>query len=503
MISKICKIAMVWVSFVLLFGEGSALAADRPDRLFEIAVCPEITEEYAGLLAKLDDIQTAIRGQANCDSVSLKVKSLEDLFVSQRQKLNEIIEAGKTADLTQEQSEFVRQYAEDVTTKVASLYDLIGQGNQCFSGDKADKQLGNLAGFINEAARLTAALSGPYGTPIALAGNVVAGFLTGLEQIRKTRAGYDYSKPEKWRSYVQNLCTFHSYHEQIEHLLDPVGRLRQLKELKSKLDAQVERFKPAAEGPKINKNPAPPLDESLLVSQGLRRWVIGEIKRVQADANSQWAKVSGRNLLAQANVNLEQFLVNREGPRFLQYQTNLSADMYAKLESSWRQESPSLMEQLRRLNVAWFPTRPSYWTAGRDYFRLLMFNTLDWNSVAASPEKDDARYSWATYRDQGIMRLQTAEAALEVVQGFCAFFRDSGRYTPEIRFSCTNSLTIRLASEQSQLLNDLEAAHISPTGSTLNPRIFSGDGEYAAKAHNHLELIQRRVDAMDLTAGQH
>ena len=213
--------------------------SDDPTQLYQVAQCPAIGEDYERMVAKLDTIKAAIKDTGNCKHVTLAVDTLQKLLDEDRQKAIDIVDKSSEAGLSKEDSEFIKKYAEGLTKKVASLSDLFLHSNQCFAEDAPDP-LSSLSGIVGEASSLIGSVAGPWGAPIALAGNIIAGFLSGLNEVMNSRAGYDFSKRDQWMSYVQNLCTYHTYREQVESLLDPVGRLSQLRTLQAKLEAQIE-----------------------------------------------------------------------------------------------------------------------------------------------------------------------------------------------------------------------------------------------------------------------
>src|SRR5690606_4100863 len=112
------------------------------------------------LLGRLESIKTKIKKTANCENVDLTVKSLEDLLVKDREKFLEIIEIGRTQPLNEEQTNQVRKYAENITLKVTSIYDLFTQANSCFNDGGSITDIQQLSGFVSEVSRLVAAVSG-------------------------------------------------------------------------------------------------------------------------------------------------------------------------------------------------------------------------------------------------------------------------------------------------------------------------------------------------------
>jgi hypothetical protein len=495
----------------LVFSSSVALAA--PPLLTPVAQCPAIGEEFEAMLAKLDNIKTSVREGANCANVALKVQSLQDLLTTERAKILQIVEQGRSQALTLEQSEQVRNYAEEITKKIAALNDLFTGSNRCFRDDNADAGLASLSTFVSEAAGLVSSVAGPWGTPIALAGNVVAGFLTGLDKIIKTRAGYDYSKPENWKNYVQNLCTFHSYRDQIEHLLNPQARISQLQGLKTQLEAQIATMSSRCEecqtiertfatqsmnSPEVqraNQRFSQPFGTFMLYSVGIRNWVTGEIARVQRESASFWADVSGRHVLSQARADLEQFLVNRESPRFLNWQVGQASRDFGTFQGHALQEGRALYGQLQALNPAILTTSVrGYFTNPVDMFKALIVSPLKWELVPAQ-QSAEVRDSWTTYRDRGLSRLRDSEMSLQVVQGFCSFYRQAGYYSSQVKQVCTGQGVREVANQINDLNGHLARVNIQPAFQ-INPQIFDPNFSGARSPRTVLESLQRSVEQL-------
>ncbi len=494
----------------------TAAAAPNPAvtlKLFPVTQCPAVGEEYENLLAKLDAVKASIKAGANCEAVALKVKSLEDLMATDREKVLEIVESGRTNSLTLEQSEFVRGYAEKVTKKVTALYDLFSGSNKCFKDDNAESGLASLSGFVNEASRLVASLSGPYGTPIALAGHVVAGFLTGLDHVMKTRAGYDYSKPENWKNYVQNLCTFYGYRDHIEHLLNPQARISQLRTLQTQLDIRIDLMSgrceecsrirdsftaQSATSPDVlaaDQRFAKPFGTYMLYSVGIRNWVNNEIKRVERESASYWADISGRHLLSQARQDLEQFLIVREAPRFLAYQVGQSTRDWGSFNGFALQEGRVLHDQLSRINPNLISVpMPYYFANPVDVFKALVVIPIRW-SLVAEAQTEDAKYSWNSYRDRGVSRLRTAEASLQVAQGFCSFFRQAGYYSSSIKAACTSTGAQNLAQQMADL--DQKLASVDLGGVNIDPSIFDPGTPGRRGTRSSIESLNQLIEQLN------
>ncbi|MGE4131726.1 MAG: hypothetical protein AB7F86_08805 [Bdellovibrionales bacterium] len=499
--------------FLICFTVGfqTARAAESFPGLPKMVKCPAIGDEYAKLLSKLDAIKASIKADANCKHVELKVKSLEDLLVTDRQKILDITSKSKEQILSQQEAALVADYAENVTTKVASLYDLFTDANRCFADDKAEDSLAQLASFASEASRLVASVSGPWGTPIALAGHVVAGFLTGLDKVMKSRVGYDFQKPDQWKNYVQTLCTFHSYQDQVEHLLNPQAKLQKLKALSDRLKLSLSQMTHScaeceviesnlgkkseseleAMAQSVDRANSKPLGSYTLYGAGIQAWVQREMTRVQQESTSYWAGISGRHVLAQSRYELQSFLVDREAPRFLAYQIGKASQDHRRFMTFAGSEGRGLYYQISRANQDAVVVLPSSLFADPiQYFQALILNPIRWELMSPTVETEDLRYAWQHYRDQGLNLFSMGKGSLQVVQGFCGFFQQSSYYSPAIRSYCTSRSAQDLASQIASLEKHLSQVRLQAPPE-VDTQIFSPVRPLGEKAPlTRLETIE-------------
>lgn len=487
---------MKLVPYLVLFAFSASLSVSaatlRPDslpKIFQTVECPAVGEEYERMIAKLDAIKTSVKDSANCEPVNLAVKSLEQLLNGDRQKVLELIERGQDTPLTVEESNLISAYAENVTKKVSTLNDLFRGSQQCFSGDVNNEQnLANFANFVGEAAQFAGSVAGPWGTPIAIGGNVIAGFMKGLDQVLKSHnKGYDFSKREQWTNYVMNLCTYYSYRDQIDHLLNPGVRVGELQTLRSELDRQLEIMTANCEecrdiqstyeakkraGPKalasMLKKSITDADEKFIQSVGtytlqnlgLRDWADEEIGRLQSETASYSNGVTGRNVLYDAKVEIEQFLVEREAPRFLGHQIHRSRQEYQEFLSTLSYEGVPLYLELEQKNRGVFtaPLKNVYWSNELEVFRSLVIQPLNWSILEDGGETEDLQFAWRAYAERSINQLRASESSTQVVQEFCRFFKHAGLYGGELRWVCTGNDFTDLVKVQGGLDQELASS---------------------------------------------
>lgn len=514
-------------------------------RLFPVLECPAIGDEYEKMIARIDSIKAAIKEDANCENVTMQVKSLEDLVVKDRQAVLDIINGeapvvekkdgkpssenqllGQEGTLTADQARQVREYAENVTKKVAAITDLFTRSNQCFKEDHDKDQLLSLSGFVSEASQMVGSMAGPWGAPIAIAGNVIAGFMAGLDGIFKSRAGFKFEEREQWMSYVQNLCTYHSYREQIDHLLNPKAQISQLKSLAVTLNKQIQTMaatcsecRDIATIYSQNRELDPeklralvwikimtadagfmkPYGSYTLQSLGLRDWVNKEINRIEREAKSYWGDVSGRHVLYSAKAVIEKFLIQQEAPRFLKYQMSKSIEDFGQFEYFAQDQGGQLYEEIERLSPQAIPQKvnPRNWDDPILYFRPLVLQEVKFDLLPKTEQAKDTFYSWVNYRDQSLLMLRTAQNSAQVMQAFCSFFENAGQYSPAIRLQCANENFRELILSENKIEKEIVASPALINGD--QPMLINPDLEgTVVYSRNKYESLSKLVESRQI-----
>ncbi len=466
-----------------------------------LVTCPSIGEEYEQMISKLEAIKASVKDTGNCRNVVMQVDSLKKLLDEDRPKVMEIVNRGTETPLTAAQAELVKKYAEGMTTKVASLYDLFTNSNQCFQEDAQGNRLSSLASFVGEASTLVGSVSGQYGAPIALAGNLIAGFLTGLDSFNKTRAGYDFKIRSHWTNYVQNLCTYHSFQGQIEHLLNPAEQVANLMKLDSVLSSQIQKLSQVCtDCKKISETYQPGMTEEAarqaagalvqaadsknstpygsytLQNLGLREWIKDEVSRIEREASGDWGNASGQFILGRAQQEIEDFLINREAPKFLAYQTAQAQADYREFLGfvSGEGRAVYLMLEQSNKNIISRPLARGGFSANPlDYFESLVLSPLNWQLLPDTVEAEDMQYSWNHFRMRSLMDLRSSETSARVALSFCAFFKRTHQYSSAIRATCANPQFQVLAKEFSQILLKVQQSRETRTENVSNLSEFN------------------------------
>lgn len=428
----------------------------------EIAKCPSVADEYGRLLVKIDALRASIKKDGNCQDVSDRLKAVQKLTLDRDHFLSLITKAGDQP-LNEKELAEVSKYVENVTQKVGNLVELISTSGTCFDSDGDRQTLTLLSGLIGESASLLGQVAGPWGAPIALGGQIVAGFITGLDKVMKNRAGYDFSDRNQWSAYVQNVCTYQSLRGEIDALIHPSDRLQTLKEVQRKLDVNYSvllgqcsecgtvksiQFQMAQKDPLIRDLDAKYPNRRLgLLSariQLARDWVAREIDRVQAESSSYWNNVTGKALLSTAQRDMEGFLIDFEAPKFITYQTiraqslsqelnNFLAGDGIRVLTRASQQSLFKMESLKFDRSNWFEP-PIY----APVYKALVETNWRQSYKSLGRSEDELQASLLSIADRARSDFEQTAWAFGTAYAFCDFFRQTNLYVANVQSVCSS-----------------------------------------------------------------
>lgn len=446
----------------------SAQAMESPWllRQRDVLSCPAVGTSYNSMLNDLESLKTSIRGEANCENVKIKIKDVGAQVTDVRKRFLELIEKSKTTPLTAQENQEIQDYTENLAENVATLFDLFSNSNYCFSDDpNAANKMASLAGFVNEASRMLGSVAGAWGAPIAIGGRVVAGLITAIDQYSKTRAGYDFTQPKQWRNYVNSLCTYYNFRDEIASLLYPEQQAQNLADLANKLNTQLTMItarcpeckkindtivaNPKADPTVIIRMTEPsvasansaftkPLGSYTLETAGLLQWATAERKRILADAKDFLQDSSGRYLLFKAKENLDDFLIERMGPKFLDAQLSDAVAQFRQFTTFVERKGATLAMTLAYYdpNNEAMQTPWMGWDA-ETLFNLLVKNEMDLGRIKQPRTKvDDLKFALSSFRAEALEKLNSYRVAVGAYENFCQFFRLSNNYTSSIRTSC-------------------------------------------------------------------
>lgn len=513
--------------------------------------CPAIGEEYEKMVAQLENIKTSIKDTANCKNVTMQVDDLKKLLDTDRAKVQAILDKAQAnpsntatpapgttpfpgtapvpgappaapVQISGEDAQILRAYSEAMTKKVAGLMDIFVNSNQCFQEDTQPNRIGMLAGLVGDASSLVGTVAGPYGVPIALAGNLIAGFMAGLQDVLNSRAGYDFNKRTDWANYVQNLCTYHSFRDQIDHLLSPGQRSSEITRFNQSLEKQISQmskvcpecqqmennFQPNANPDQAiaansglvkaaNSRFSVPIGSYMLQSLGLRDWIRQELDRMARESAGEWGSASGQYVLIRAKESIEDFLIRMEAPKFLQFQTTQALTDYNEFLDFSSSEGRNLYQAIQQLNpkVITQPIGRMGWSYDPlAYFNSLILSPLNWDILPQNDSASDLLYSWNHFKANSLLNLHTSETTARVALSFCAFFRRTNQYNSTIRSICTakpfKGLIENYTAMEAKLESNVQTKQdVIPAG--LSEYFIDRDPKYS---ENSIEALIRTVE---------
>ncbi len=455
--------------FTLLF---SFSAQGAPQ--VELLKCPAIPESYLNALTKLNVIKTAIKEEAACKPITREVESLEALLGERREVVDKLIEKNKKEPLDADETKKIREYVEDVTKKVFSTTELIKRSEYCFDEDRKEFGLSEMASITLDATAAAKSVAGPWAAPIVLGGQILAGIFQGLDAMFGGHAGYDFDKLEQRQSFVQSLCTYYNYRQDIEYLLYPKHRLTQLRELKRNLEknrdslaTNCELCRRISELAKRNFSIDPgvvqqinqlaatadsayeqPLGSYLIQTLSSLSWVEEEVKRVQMDLADE-ASI-GRDFISEVRADIDEFLFENEAPRFLNFQTKKALDLHGDFRSFVKEEGRDLLLEAGG-------------SAGISINKILRADEMEiiqmMNQVAKaleSQQESSVYHRIVDFQRNAEDLAERTQLAADVRVSYCRFFQKAGLYNSSLRESCETNYIAKLLNSTLEKLKLLD-----------------------------------------------
>ncbi len=430
----------------------------------ELVQCPAVSEDFAQLLAKVDALKASIKNEANCKEVARSVDRKLGGLQADREGFLDLIKKAQAAPLSDAESKAVADYASSVTERISALIDLITQSNHCFQDNAGKEALTSLSGFVSEAASLLSSVAGPWGAPISIGGQIISGFLTGLDKVIKSRVGYDFNDQSQWMSYVQTLCTYYALRQDVQALLHPEERIAELQSIGRKLDLNMSSI--ATTDPKNSNSTLLALNGRIKNAQ---IWIQREIEHVQTEANSYWNNVTGKAVLSQAAHEIEDFLVQKEGPNFLNFELAQSERHFKELAGYLFRDGADLLHLAHQANLTdREPPKDNgvflIWPSGDEAPVYKALTGLDWRLRYKELHRadDELGFRLNNGRKIAINKFDTAAWAFGVTDVFCDFFQQSDLYSWALQSVCTSQQYKKLDNTITRMIGNAPRAWRAP-----------------------------------------
>ncbi|HAG90979.1 MAG TPA: hypothetical protein DCL41_03865 [Bdellovibrionales bacterium] len=429
--------------------------------------CPTVGKDFSQMISQLDVLQDKIKADANCGKLVENFEQIKYLSGDRRQEFLAAIEkinAGETLnDLEMER--YILTYAEDVTVASASLATLLSQANQCFGKQDMNASLSTLSSFVNEASTLLSTVAGPWGPALSIGGKVVSGFLTGVNKFIQSLPGYDFNDKKEWQGYVETLCSFHEQQDEIYALIHPDKAIDQLARLKALVNSELDKTMSAdPQNADLLKSFENEDNDALFrISEGFRgdndtlglktvrlltarKWILNRIRTIESEAQDPLAP--GQYLVQKQRDEIENFLIYRQGPKFINFQVSEARTALANLNLVVNSDALRLYRTLISLD-------PSAVGEGTNLFpwvnpdvALKALMTLD---VAPFHGKGLAEERFVSELQYFKRNLANSWDALNLAYGvkssFCEFFQKASYYNSGIAGSCNSGRAFNIEKE--------------------------------------------------------
>ena len=433
---------------------------------FEPLQCPTIGKDYAQMIGQLQSLQDSIKKDANCGQLAKNLQNIGTLTGERRESFLGTIEKVRKGENVSEgemQSKIIK-YAEDITVAAGSLGVMLAEGDQCFGDKDPTTALTALSSFVNEASTLLSSIGGPWGSALAVAGKVSAGFLTGVSKFIEARPGYKFYDKKDWQGYVETLCAFHEQQSAISALIHPEQAIEELNQLNLELQRQLELMESnipqssaliqsfndhdneGLEKASSEINSATNSNAGVTMVQILtaQRWVNTRMEAIISEANDPLAP--SKYLVQKYRDEIEEFMVDRQAPSFVSFQEKETRKALRDLEYFVLSEGSMIYHQIRSFE----PQEPLSPEARRNPYN----NTL-YPSNEDILEKILNADEYAFF-DKGELGAQLASSivyfkrelnqkwdAVNISNGtkksFCTFFERAGYLNMRLRGACYSS----------------------------------------------------------------
>lgn len=441
----------------------SSKITQRDSIAFEPLQCPTIGKDYSQMIGQLQSLQDSIKKDANCGQLAKNLESIGHLAGERREKFLETVGKLKKGETIsdKEMKGKVLDYAEDITVAAGSLGVMLAEGDQCFGDKDPTTALTALSSFVNEASTLLSTIGGPWGSAIAIAGKVSAGFLTGVSKFIESRPGYKFYDKKDWQGYVETLCAFHEQQGTINALIHPEQAIADLNQTNTDLQRQLdilERSIPESsiliqkfenqdseglEQISSEINSATNSNAGITMIQLLtaQRWLTTRIEAIINEANDPLAP--SKYLVQKYRDEIEEFMVDRQGPSFVSFQEKETRKALKDLEYFVLREGSMIYHQIRSFEPQQptTPRRPriaydyTLYPTNKDIIEKIL-NADEYEFFEKGEMGAQLASSIVYFKRELNQKWDAVNITHGTKQSFCAFFERAGYLNMGLRNSC-------------------------------------------------------------------
>jgi hypothetical protein len=422
--------------------------------------CPTVPEAYGKLLTQVQVLKTKIKKDAACEPVQKAAASLENLLGDRRKDVAQLIEKSKREPLSDFENGIVRNYVEDMTGKVFSVVELLDRNNSCFAEDRKKFSFSDLSALTLDATALAQMVGGPWAMPISLGGQALAGVFRGMNLLVKNRRGFEFEDIEQRQSFATSLCTYFNYRRDMESLLDPPVRKRELLKAQASLSRQLDEINrncPECSEVrdsrgnlrmqtvlKVDSLYMLPIGSFTVRAQESLKWINKELERT-AETEAPGTEL-GRDFLSEVQADVDRFFFEEEAPQFLSFQLNRSVELMREFRITVRSEGELLLRQIAATGIV-LDTNSTFRMNESE-----LLNLIESQRAALQSKGERQMISRIVDHQRRSVRLyERVRSSLTVHQNFCEFFEKAGFYGRSIGGACQNRAATDLRSQMQQL----------------------------------------------------
>lgn len=208
---------------------------------YETLKCPASNENIKQFRQKLIDLKNNIKKEAHCEPIETKIDGISKLIVDDRKDILTLIDKGQAEGLNSDEQGKVEDYVQNITEQTGALLTILAGKDACFDEDKQRNTMGFLTSLISEGSRILSLVAGPeIGGTIEVAGEVISGFLKGMDTLNKNKRGYKFAQADQRIAYSDSLCALFEYQRELDVLLAPYDSMGRLENLQFAIDEQLQ-----------------------------------------------------------------------------------------------------------------------------------------------------------------------------------------------------------------------------------------------------------------------
>lgn len=436
---------------------------------YPVLQCPKTSDQMKNILKRVNTLKDSIKKDANCksteDDTIAGTKKLSALVGDQRKEFLALMQKGQSEGLNDQEQNKIQTYVSNLMTTTDTLVKVLTGNDGCFKEDKKASSLSFITSLIGESSKILSLIGGPAiaGT-VAIASNVVTGFLEGMKSIQENRVGFRFDQYEQREAYSESLCSLFEYKKEMRSFLFPQNTIQSLKKLSSTLAKQLEIL--MANCPECNEIAS---RVKSLESAGKPRSEIWsksfeeDIKRLAAEINKKYVRPLGthtyRSLRTTAWINeriaalndntiqadlglqqvvtqiadIETFMVEQQSSTFFYYQIEDARKNYDELLARMSGISGRL---LRELNQPFPPlkSKSAYFVGDTNASESYMIGLND----AYDLVDRIGRARIEALVEQIDSSMSKAVVSAGVIDRYCSFFLNARWFNRTIERECEN-----------------------------------------------------------------